>query len=143
MEAGENDIRACHEKWRAMAFTFCDCFIGDRQKAATAAQDAFAAFLLDSRDLDPGRAPLKLLQYAIGGALDQGPRESGSTAADELEKTIPELPAAERAVFILRGILDLSPFEVALVGRTTTDEVHRLWTDALLHLRKIWVNSGR
>jgi hypothetical protein len=135
----ETDIRACHERWRTLAFTFCDCFLGDKERATTAAQDAFAAFLLDSHEADHNRVPLKLLQYAMGVALDQGPREKTLSPADELENTIPELPPAERAVFILRGILDLSPFEVAVIGRTTSDEVHRLWTDSLLHLHDLWV----
>jgi len=136
-----NDIRACHEKWRTLAFTFCDCFLGDKQKAATATQDAFATFLLDSRETDHDRIPLKLLQYALGVALDQSSQEIGCLATDELEITIPRLPPAERAVFILRGILDLSPFEVAIIGRTTSDEVHRLWTASLLHLHDLWVKE--
>ena len=137
----DNDIRACHERWRTLAFTFCECFLGDKQKAATAAQDAFAAFLPDSRGTDHNRVPLKLLRYALGVALDQSSQETTVQARDELERTIPRLPPAERAVFILRGILDLSPFEVAVIGRTTSDEVHRLWTDSLLHLHDLCVRK--
>jgi hypothetical protein len=137
----DNDIRASHERWRTLAFTFCDCFLGDKQKAATAAQDAFAAFLLDSRETGHNRVPLKLLRYAVGVALDQSPQETTLPATDELEQTIPRLPPMERAVFILRGILDLTPFEVAVIGGTTSDEVHRLWTDSLLHLHDLWVKE--
>ncbi len=132
------DIRAYHEQWRILAFTFCDCFLGDRQKATTAAQDAFAAFLAESSELHNSPAPLRLLQYAIGSALDQAPQEDAFAAKNELERTLPELPAAERVVFILLGILELSPFEVATVGRTTSDEVHRLWNNSLLRLRRLW-----
>jgi len=137
----DNDLRACHERWRTLAFTFCHCFLGDKEKAETAAQDAFSAFLLDSRETDDNRVPLMLLQYAMGVALDQTSRQTTLLATDELERTIPRLPPAERAVFILRGILDLSPFEVAVIGRTTSDEVHRLWTDSLLHLHDLWVKE--
>jgi len=140
-EWSDNDLRACHERWRTLAFTFCDCFLGDKEKAATAAQDAFAAFLLDSRGTVHDRVPLMLLQYAMGVALDQRSEEAALPATDELERTIPRLPPAERAVFILRGILDLSPFEVAVIGRTTSDEVHRLWTASLLHLHDLWVKE--
>jgi len=134
----DTGIRACHERWRTLAFTFCDCFLGDKEKAATAAQEAFTTFLLDSCERDHNRVPLMLLQYALGCALDQSSRETTPQATDEMERIVPRLPA-ERAVFILRGILDLSPFEVAVIGRTTSDEVHRLWTDSLLHLRDLWV----
>ena len=140
-KGSDNDIRACHERWRTVAFTFCDCFLGDKEKAAIAAQDAFAAFLLDSREADNKRVPLKLLRYALGVALDQSSQETALLATDELEKTIPRLPLAERAVFILRGIFDLSPFEAAFIGGTTSDEVHRLWTDSLLHLHDLWVRE--
>jgi DNA-directed RNA polymerase specialized sigma24 family protein len=121
-----------------LAFIFCDCFLGDRENAATAAQDAFAAFLLDSRETGRDRVPLMLLQYALRVALDQSSQARPLPGTDALEMTIPQLPAAERAVFILRGILDLAPFEVALIARTTSDEVHKLWTDSLLHLRALW-----
>lgn len=124
-----------------MAFTFCDCFLGDKEKAATAAQDAFAAFLLDSRETGYNRVPLTLLRYAVGVVLDQRLQGTTLPATDELERTIPRLPPAERAVFILRGILNLSPFEVAVIGGITNDEVHRLWTDSLLHLQDIWVKA--
>jgi DNA-directed RNA polymerase specialized sigma24 family protein len=140
-EWSDNDIRACHARWRTLAFTFCDCFLGDKQKAATAAQDAFEAFLLDSRETGNNRVPLMLLRYAVSVALDQGSQETAPLATDELERTIPRLPPAERAVFILRGILDLSTFEVAIIGRTTSDEVHRLWTDSLLHLHDLWLKQ--
>jgi DNA-directed RNA polymerase specialized sigma24 family protein len=135
-----NGTRASHERWRTLAFTFCDCFLGDKEKAATAAQDAFAAFLLDSRETRNDGVPLMLLRYAMGVALDRSSQDTALRASNELERTIPRLPPAERAVFILRGVLDLSPFEVALIGRTTSDEVHRLWTNSLLRLRDLWVN---
>jgi len=141
MDTSDNDIGACHERWRTLAFTFCDCFLGDKQKAATAAQDAFAAFLLDSRETGRHRVPLNLLRYAVGVAVDQSSPERALLATDELERTIPRLPPAERVVFILRGILDLSPFEAAVIGGTTSDEVHRLWTDSLLHLHDLWVKE--
>lgn len=141
MDTRDNDIRACHERWRTLAFTFCDCFLGDKQKAVTAAQDAFVAFLLDSRETDHDRVPLKLLRYAVGVVLDQSSQRTTRLATDELERTLPQLPPAERAVFILRGILDLSPFEVAVIGGITSDEVHRLWTDSLLHLHDLWVEE--
>ena len=138
----ENDVRACHETWRALAFTFCDCFLGDKEKAASAAQDAFAAFLLDSHDTDQGRVPLMLLQYALGVALEQSSQVTTLYPTDDLEAMILRLHPAERAVFILRGILDLSAFEVAVIGRTTSEEVHRLWTDSLLHLYNHWEGSA-
>ena len=137
-----NGMRACHERWRTLAFTFCDCFLGDKEKAATAAQDAFSAFLLDSRETSNRGTPLMLLQYAMGVALDQSSQETALAGSNELERTIPRLPPAERAIFILRGVLDLSPFEAAVIGRTTSDEVHRLWTDSLLHLRDLWLNKN-
>jgi len=135
------DIRTCHERWRTLAFTFCDCFLGDKEKAATAAREAFITFLLDSRETDHNRVPLMLLQCAISCALDQSSQETTPQATDELEKTIPRLPPAERAVFILRGILDLSPFEVAVIVGATSDEVHRFWTSSLLHLHDLWVKK--
>jgi len=137
----DNDVRACHETWRALAFTFCDCFLGDKEKAATAAQDAFAAFLLNSHETDQGRVPLMLLQYALGVALEQSSQLTTLHPTDELEAMMLRLSPAERAIFILRGILDISPFEVAVIGRTTTDEVHRLWTASLLHLHNLWVKE--
>ena len=140
-KCSDNDIRACHERWWTLAFTFCDCFLGDKHRAATATQDAFATFLLDSRETGRDRVPLMLLQYAMGVALNQSSGEASLQATNELETTIPRLPPAERAVFILRGILDFSPFEVAAIGRTTSDEVHRLWTDSLLHLHDLWVKE--
>ncbi len=133
-----SDIPACHEQWRILTFTFCDCFLGDRQKAATAAQDAFAAFLAESTELHNSPAPLRLLQCAMGAALNQAPQENALAAKNELERTLPELPDAERAVFILLAIIGLSPFEAAMVGRTTSDEVHRLWNDSLLRLGRLW-----
>jgi hypothetical protein len=137
----ESNSRSRYEEWRTLAFTFCDCFLGDKGKAAVAARDALAAFLLDYRGCGGHQVPLPLLRYALAKALHHGSDARQSAKANALESTIPQLPAAERAVFILRGVLNLSPFDVAVIGGITSDEVHRLWTDSLLHLQILWLQK--
>ncbi len=141
VNAGYVGSRRQYEQWRTLAFMFCDYFLGDKDKAATAARDAVAAFLLDCRETAGGQVPLTLLKYALGIVLQQSSDRTMPAKANALELAVPRLPAAERAVFILRGILNLSAFEVAVIGGTTSDEVHRLWTDSLLHLRALWIQK--
>ncbi len=133
--------RKQYEHWCTLAFMFCDCFLGDKEKAATAARDAVAAFLLDCRETGSSQVPLALLKYALGAVLQQASDGTVPAEANALELAVPRLPAAERAVFILRGILNLSPFEVAVIAGTTSDEVYRLWTDSLLRLRALWIQK--
>jgi DNA-directed RNA polymerase specialized sigma24 family protein len=114
----ENDVRALYEKWGASVFTFCQCLLGDEEKAAAATQDAFLAFVRDGEPR-PNRMPLKLIRHAMEASLNHGSAEIRFPATDQLEDTHPLLPPTERAVFILRSILDLPTSEIAVITGVT------------------------
>lgn len=137
----EDDVGALYKKWGASVFTFCQCFLGDEEQATAATQDAFLAFVRDSGEPRPNRLPLKLIQHAMEASFNRSSAEMRFPATDQLKDTLPLLPPTERAVFILRSILDLPTSEIAVIAGETTDMVQRLWTEALIHVRDLWVEN--
>lgn len=138
-----NEVQEFYERWSASVFTFCRCFLGEQDKAEAATQETFMRFLRESPDLPLERLPLGLLRRALESVKGESSLYAPAVPqTEELEDIVALLSQEERAVFILRGVLDLSAAEVALATGTTSDQVNQLWMRALMSLRKLWLNKG-
>lgn len=138
----ESEAQGVYERWGPSILTYCRLFLGDQEAAEAATQGSFVAFLRTSPQPSGAGIPLALLRAALMATKNRcslrGPR---CPVSDELEDVLPLLSCEERAVFILRGVLELQAGEVAAVTGTTSEAVNRLWFHSLLHLRQLWLGK--
>jgi DNA-directed RNA polymerase specialized sigma24 family protein len=59
-----------------------------------------------------------------------------------MEEMVKLLPAEERGVFILKSVLDLDFNQIAAITGMTLEQVHRLWSESLLHVRDLWLKKA-
>src|SRR6266478_596799 len=137
MPLNEQDVREFFEQWSTTVFTYCRLHMGAEEPAESAAHQAFVRYLSEEPDLSQeNKIPLRLLRHTY-----QSCRAVGYTAmsrfpeTEEMEEMVKLLPPDERAVFILKSVLDLDFNQIAAVTGMTIEQVHRLWSESLLHVR--------
>lgn len=127
--------------WSASVYRFSSLFLGNNREAEAATQQAFLHFF---RQVAAGSAdwrPLQLFRDAVQVARDccAARGEARSEGGVGLAAALLLLRCDERTVFILHGVLGLSPEEAAFATESTTEHTMTLWKQALMHLQWLWV----
>jgi DNA-directed RNA polymerase specialized sigma24 family protein len=136
-------VREFYSRWSTTVFTFCRLFLGEEEAAEEATQQAFMNSLTENMDLGSDKIPLRLLRNALNAvSCNSSGARPGFPDTDEMEDTIKLLPQEERSVFILRSVLDLDFSQVTIVTGLSTEQVHRLWSESLLHVRDFWLKKA-
>ena len=132
-----------YARWGPSVFTYCRLYLGNRDQAEIATEEAFLRFLSQSPDLGGDRLSLALVRCACEAAGRRCvPPFSGSVEVEELTDALPLLPCEERSVFILRSVLGLRAEVVAVAMLRTPQQVNQIWIESLLRIRKLWLKRG-
>jgi hypothetical protein len=144
LKYSEYEAQDFYKRWSTTVFTFARLFLGEEEVAEEATQQAFVTFLSEQPDLDLNRIPLRLLRKAFD-AVRANSSVSRPTFpdTDEMEDMVKLLPIDERAVFILRSVLDLEFPQVSVVTALSMDRVQQLWSESLLHVRDLWLKKAK
>jgi DNA-directed RNA polymerase specialized sigma24 family protein len=135
-------VREFYSRWSSTVFTLCRLFLGEEDAAEEATQQGFVNFFSEEEGLDLDRIPLRLLRRALLAArANSSTARPGFPDTDEMEDMVKLLPQDERAVFILRSVLNLDFSQVTVVTGLSTEQVHRLWSESLLHVRDFWLKK--
>jgi hypothetical protein len=134
--------REFYSRWSSTVFTLCRLFLGEEDAAEEATQQGFVNFFGEEDELHLDRIPLRLLRKALQAARGNSTTaRPGFPDTDEMEDMVKLLPQNERAVFILHSVLDLDFSQVTIVTGLSTEQVHRLWSESLLHVRDFWLKK--
>ena len=141
MAVDEQDFHEFYQAWNTSVYSFCRMFLGADDAAEMATQEAFVQYVREHEPLTTDKLPRKLMRNAVSEALklDRGAPPFPDT--EELEDILPLLAPSDRAVFILRSVLDFSPSEAAAVLQIPTEQVNESWMKASLYLRDIWLKK--
>jgi DNA-directed RNA polymerase specialized sigma24 family protein len=145
LKLNEYEAQDFYKRWSTTVFTFARLFLGEEEVAEEATQQAFVTFLSEQNpDLDLNRIPLRLLRKALDAARGNSSVSRPSFPdTDEMEDMVKLLPTEERAVFILRSVLDLEFPQVSVVTALPMDRVQQLWSESLLHVRDLWLKKAK
>lgn len=137
-ETPEKQVRDFYRRWNKQVFAFCRLFLGDEERGQKAAREAFLAYVRQRLPLASDRLPMDLLRCALGVVRDLCALADPQKAAHEtLEHAILLLPCEQRAVFILRNVLNVDTVAVAVVTRLPVEQVRRLWMESMLAVREM------
>jgi len=144
MAIDEQDVREFFEQWSSPVFTYCRLYMGEEEPAETAAHQAFVKYFAEEPNLSQEKnIPLRLLRHAYLTCRNLSPSfKRRFPDSEEMEEMVKLLPAEERGVFILKSVLDLDFNQIAAITGMTLEQVHRLWSDSLLHVRDLWLKKA-
>src|SRR4051794_29516885 len=142
-ELNEVEVREFYRRWSTTVFTLARLFLGDQEAAEEATQQGFVNYMGEVNQLELQRIPLRLLrktlQYARANSYAM---RQAFPDTDEMEDMIKLLPQDERAVFILRSVLDLDFSQITVVTGLSPEQVHRMWSESILHVRDFWLKKA-
>jgi hypothetical protein len=133
-ESSVENIRAFYDRWSRTIFRFCQLFVGDKDRAEKATEFAFLTYYRAGPVLDLEVVPVSLLRHALEATRSLG--DGKETPAQDLQSAILCLPFEERAVFILRGVLEFDFGKIADVTACREEQVKRTWVQGLARLRE-------
>lgn len=138
MLRNEEEVHVFHDRWVASVLLFCRLFLGDDTQAQEPAIDVFLIFLRENNSLELGHIPLALLRTAVKVVrgrcmVNRAPK----TNAQSLPSALLALPCEQRAIFILRHVLQLDTATVASVAGIFEEAVHKMSFQALLRIREL------
>jgi hypothetical protein len=140
----EREVQNFYDRWSTTVFTFSRLFLGEEAVAGEATQQAFVNFLVEEPELDLDRIPLRLLRKAFDAVrANSSVGRPSFPDTDEMEDMVKLLPTDERAVFILRSVLDLEFPQVSVVTALSMERVQQLWSESLLHVRDLWLKKAK
>ena len=132
----EEEVREFYQRWGAQVLTFCRLLLGDDRLAENATADAFVLYLRKGLALESRQLPNLLLGCAVNAAKERcSPGNGPIQETADLKSAILSLPCEERAVFILRAVLGLDFFSVAIATGLASNKMQRLWIGSLLPIR--------
>jgi hypothetical protein len=141
-ELNEVEVREFYSRWSSTVFTLSRLFLGEQEAAEEATQQGFVNYLGEVDRLEFERVPLRLLRKTLEAARGNSSAvRQAFPDTDEMEDMIKLLPQDERAVFILRSVLDLGFSDVTVVTGLSSEQVHRFWSESLLHVRDFWLKK--
>ena len=133
-ESSVESVRVFYDRWSRTVFRFCQLFVGDRDRAEKATEVAFLKHYRAGPDLDLDVVPVSLLRQALQAV--RSACGSNGIPVQDLRTAILCLPFEERAVFILRSVLDFDFGKIAEVTACKEEQVKRAWVQGLVHLRE-------
>ncbi|HTK94416.1 MAG TPA: sigma factor-like helix-turn-helix DNA-binding protein [Terriglobales bacterium] len=141
MAIDEQDFHEFYQAWNNSVYSFCRLFLGADEPAELATQQAFVEYVRERDPLVTDKLPRKLMRNAVSEALKLEREEPRFPETEELEDLLPLLRPTDRAVFILRMTLDLSPIETASILQLPVETVNESWLKASLYLRDVWLKK--
>jgi DNA-directed RNA polymerase specialized sigma24 family protein len=134
----EAEVQAFHERWGGSVLRFCRLFFGDDTRAREAAVEVFLIYLRAENSLDQDRIPVALLRTAVKVVRDRCMVNSARKGDDRsFPSAILALPCEQRAVFILRYVLQLDTATVASVAGVVEETVRKMSFQSLLKIREL------
>jgi DNA-directed RNA polymerase specialized sigma24 family protein len=141
MAIDEEDFHDFYQAWNTTVYSFCRLFLGADEPAESATQEAFVQYVREREPLKIDKLPRKLIRNAVSESLKLERDEPRFPETDELEDLLPLLRPTDRAVFILRTTLDISPADTAAILQLPVEQVHESWMKASLYLRDTWLKK--
>lgn len=132
----KKEVRAFYDRWKVPVFSFCRLFFGDKERANEATVEAFLSYLRADFPLEAVSLPDSLLRSAVDAVRRRCSLRSPEQADGKtVESAILLLPCDQRAVFILRNVLEIPERSVAAATGLPAEQVHTLWIQALMRVR--------
>jgi DNA-directed RNA polymerase specialized sigma24 family protein len=138
----QTDVRRFYDRWGPTVLRYCQLYLGDLEQAESATQEAFVGFFKGTLDLKSDKLPIGLMQLAVAASRSRSLTPGERNGAEGLEACVGLLPHPQRSVFLMRGTFNLTASEVAAITDTTVNEVSKLWIEALLNLRRLWLKKS-
>lgn len=110
---------------------------GDQGEAEKATEEAFHAYVERDLTLEWAGIPAFLFMCALDRAKNPALERTAAPHALRLEDAIFSLPVKDRAVFILRNIMELEKFVVGEIAEIAVNEVRRIWMRSLRCVREL------
>lgn len=130
-------IEGFYQRWSPLALAFARHLFGDERQAELALEQAFQGYVERELPLDEPGTPAFLFVFV----LDRARRDATERIPTTNNATLPEallgLPLLERAVFILRSVMDWDEWLVGEIVELPIQEVRRRWLEALKRLRAL------
>ena len=134
----EKEVHAFYRQWASPVFDFCRLFDGDPVRAEEATAEAFLNYLRRGFALDLDRLPDLLLRSAVDACKHRCfPRNRETLAGRDLWSAILLLPCDQRAVFILRDVLEMDEEATAVAIGLPRQQVRELRLQSLLGVREL------
>jgi len=133
-ELDVDSIRAFYDRWSITIFRLCELLVGARDRAEKVTEVAFLTYFRAGPVLDSPAVPAGLLRHALEAARSAVAEQKGPV--QDLRSAIRCLPFEERAVFILRSVLEFDFGWIAEVTGSKGEHVRRTWIQSLMLLRQ-------
>lgn len=134
----EKYIQDFYRRWSRPVFAFCRLFLGDEERGEATTREAFLAYFKQGFPLGFDQLPPALLRCAHDVVKDKCALVDPLKATNRaLEHAILLLPCDQRAVFILRNVLNVDTPSVAVVTGLPSEQVRHLWIQSLLVVREL------
>lgn len=134
----EEEVRTFHDRWGGSVLRFCRLFYGDDTRAQEATIKVFLIYLRAENSLNQDRIAVALLRIAVKVVRDRCMVSSARKADDQsFPRAILALPCEQRAVFILRYVLQLDTATVASIAGVVEETVRKVSFQALLKIREL------
>jgi DNA-directed RNA polymerase specialized sigma24 family protein len=136
------DVRHFYDRWGPTVLRFCQLYLGDLEQAESATREAFVGFFKGTFDRKSKKLPIGLMQLAVAASRSRCLTLGEHNGTEGLEACVRSLPYQQRSVFLMRGTFNLTAREIAEITDTTVNEVNKLFLEALLSLRHLWLKKS-
>lgn len=137
-----SEARQFYDRWGPTVFRYCQLYLGDLEQAESATRETFVRFFKGTLDLKGDKLPIGLMQLAVAATRSLCLTPGQPSGTEGLEAVVRLLPCQQRSVFLMRGTFNLTCSEAAEITDTTVNEVNKVWLDALLSLRRVWLKKS-
>jgi DNA-directed RNA polymerase specialized sigma24 family protein len=138
----QTDVRRFYDRWGPTVLRYCQLYLGDLEQAESATREAFVGFFKGTLDLKSDKLPVRLMQFAVAVSRSRCLPSTECNGPEGFEACVGLLPWQQRSVFLMRGTFNLTASEVAEIIDTTVNEVNKVWFEALLALRRLWLKKS-
>ena len=138
----EGELEKLTNRWKKDVFAFCKTFLGEGAAAEEATCEAFAA-LYRQRGLRIGDGDDlgRLLGLALRAMEKRDGSSQTSQAASRLESALQRLPRLERAVVIMRNLLQMEWPSIAAGTDLSRSQAHKAWARGIFQLNDLLQKS--
>lgn len=137
----EQDFHEFYQRWNASVYSFCRMFLGADEPAEIATQEAFVSYVREREPLATDQLPRRLFRNAVAESVRLDGGAPRFPATEDLEDVLPLLAPTDRAIFILRSVLDITMRDTADILQMPVERVNEGWIKASLFLRDLWLKK--
>ena len=138
----ETDLREFYNRWGSTVLRYCQLYLGDVEQAESATREAFVGLFIGSFELEDDKLPIGLMRLAVMACRSRCLPLAVGDVPEGLESAVRRLPCEQRCVFLMKGTFGLAASEVAEIMNTTVNDVKKVWLEALLSLRRLWLKKS-